>query len=248
MPRIARKTASNGVTVRRAASRRRRPGVGNPIARFKVVLNGDYARLWGIGISNNSMRWLETVALGIYVYDLTGSAFLVGFIGFLRMAPMLVLGAFIGAIADKANRRAILAIANISLAAVYLTLALLILADRIELWHVATGAFIAGIVWATDFPVRRAMIADSVPADSVSSAFGVDMASSNFSRIIGPLVGGVFLQGIGMQAVYFLGCGLFVIASSLAFSMLIIRKPPTTSERTPSVQQQLRPPQLASNT
>ena len=180
------------------------------------------------------MRWLETVALGIYVYDLTGSAFLVGFIGFLRMAPMLVLGAFIGAIADKANRRAILAIANISLAAVYLTLALLILADRIELWHVATGAFIAGIVWATDFPVRRAMIADSVPADSVSSAFGVDMASSNFSRVIGPLVGGVFLQGIGMQAVYFLGCGLFVIASSLAFSMLIIRKPPTTSERTPA--------------
>ena len=234
MPRIARKTASNGVTVRRAASRRRRPGVGNPIARFKVVLNGDYARLWGIGISNNSMRWLETVALGIYVYDLTGSAFLVGFIGFLRMAPMLVLGAFIGAIADKANRRAILAIANISLAAVYLTLALLILADRIELWHVATGAFIAGIVWATDFPVRRAMIADSVPADSVSSAFGVDMASSNFSRVIGPLVGGVFLQGVGMQAVYFLGCGLFVIASSLAFSMLIIRKPPTTSERTPA--------------
>ena len=180
------------------------------------------------------MRWLETVALGVFVYDLTESAFLVGFVGFLRMAPMLVLGAFIGAFADRANRRAILAIANIILAAVYLTLALLILSDRIELWHVSLGAFIAGIVWATDFPVRRAMIADTVPADRVSSAFGVDMASSNFSRVIGPLVGGAFLQEIGMQAVYFLGTALFVVASSLAFSMLIIRKPPTSTVRTPA--------------
>ncbi len=180
------------------------------------------------------MRWLETLALGVFVYDLTESAFLVGFIGFLRMAPMLVLGAFIGAFADRANRRAILALTNLTLAVIYLTLGFLILTDRIELWHVATGAFIAGVVWATDFPVRRAMIADTVPVDRVSSAFGVDMASSNFSRVIGPIIGGAFLQEIGMQAVYFLGTGLFIVASGLAFSMLIIRKTPTTATRTPT--------------
>ncbi len=180
------------------------------------------------------MRWLETLALGVFVYDLTESAFLVGFVGFLRMAPMLVLGAFIGAFADRANRRAILALTNLTLAGVYLTLGFLIIADRIELWHVSLGAFIAGVVWATDFPVRRAMIADTVPADRVSSAFGVDMASSNFSRVIGPIVGGAFLQEIGMQAVYFLGTGLFIVASSLAFSMLIIRKEPALDTRTPS--------------
>lgn len=180
------------------------------------------------------MRWLETLALGVFVYDLTESAFLVGFVGFLRMAPMLVLGAFIGAFADRANRRAILALTNLTLAGVYLTLGFLIIADRIELWHVSLGAFIAGVVWATDFPVRRAMIADTVPADRVSSAFGVDMASSNFSRVIGPIVGGAFLQEIGMQAVYFLGTGLFIVASGLAFSMLIIRKEPALATRTPS--------------
>ena len=53
------------------------------------------------------------------------------------------------------------------------------------------------------------------------------MASSNFSRVIGPIVGGAFLQTIGMQAVYFLGTSLFIVASALAFSMLIIRKTPT---------------------
>ncbi len=185
------------------------------------------------------MRWLETVALGVYVYDLTESAFLVGFVGFLRMAPMLFLGAFIGAFSDRVNRRAILAATNIFLAGVYLTLGLLILTDRIELWHVSAGALVSGVVWATDFPVRRAMIADTVPADRVSSAFGVDMASSNFSRVIGPIVGGAFLQTIGMQAVYFLGTSLFIVASALAFSMLIIRKTPTTATRTPTTSSNL---------
>ena len=180
------------------------------------------------------MRWLETVALGVYIYDLTADPFLVGFVGFLRMAPMLFLGAFIGAFSDRANRRVILATTNLILAATYLTLGFLILTDRIELWHISLGAIISGVVWATDFPVRRAMIADAVPADRVSSAFGVDMASSNFSRVIGPIVGGVFLQEIGMQAVYFLGTGLFIFASSLAFSMLIVRKSPTSTTRTPA--------------
>ena len=221
----------NGARGSRRATRRRAP-MGNPIERFKAVLNPDYTRLWGIGISTNVMRWLETVALGVFVYDLTESAFLVGFIGFLRMVPMLVLGAFIGAFADRANRRAMLATTNIILAVVYLTLGFLTLTDRIAIWQVALGAFIAGVVWATDFPVRRAMIADAVPPDRVSSAFGVDMASSNFSRVIGPLVGGAFLQEIGMQAVYFLGSALFVIASSLAFSMLIVRHRPIADERT----------------
>ena len=234
IPSLSRNGARGERRIRRRGETRPRLSLANPISRFSVVLNRDYARLWGIGISNNTMRWLETVALGVYVYDLTEDAFLVGFVGFLRMAPMLFLGAFIGALADRVNRRAILATANITLSAVYLVLGFLILSDRIELWHVSLGAFIAGVVWATDFPVRRAMIADTVPVDRVSSAFGVDMASSNFSRVIGPLVGGAFLQQIGMQAVYFLGCGLFLFASMVAVSMLVVRKPPTTDVRTPA--------------
>ena len=213
---------------------RQRISLGNPISRFSVVRNPDYARLWGIGVATSVMRWLETVALGVYVFELTESAFLVGFVGFLRMAPMLFLGAFIGALSDRMNRRAVLAGANLTLAVVYVTLGLLVLADRIELWQISAGAFLSGVVWATDFPVRRAMIADAVPADRVSSAFGVDMASSNFSRVIGPIVGGAFLQTIGMQAVYFLGTTLFVVASALAFSMLVIRKTPATATRAPT--------------
>ena len=213
----------------------------NPISRFSVVLDRDYARLWGIGVATSSHALARNRrSRSLRLRTDRRSAFLVGFVGFLRMAPMLFLGAFIGALSDRVNRRVVLGVANITLASVYLTLGLLIVTDRIELWQISVGALFSGVVWATDFPVRRAMIADIVPPDRVSSAFGVDMASSNFSRVIGPIVGGAFLQTIGMQAVYFLGMSLFIVASTLAFSMLLVRKPITPTARTPVYRQQFR--------
>lgn len=208
----------------RKAPVRRRASLGNPLTRLKSLLNPDYARLWTIGVSLNTVFWLETVALGLYVYELAGSAFAVGFIGFLRLAPLLLLGAFIGTIADRVNRRVILATTNFTLAIVYMTLGVLVVTERIELWHVSAGALSGGILWATDFPVRRAMIAESLPPDRLTAAFGVDMASGNFARVFGPLVGGVFIQAIGMQGVYFLGSALFAMASLIAISMLFIAR------------------------
>ncbi len=211
-----------GLTVRKIPLKRR-ASVGNPLSRFKLLLNADYARLWSIGVALNIVFWLETVALGIYVYGLTESAFAVGFIGFLRLVPLLLLGAIIGAIADRANRRVMLAATNITCAIVYLILGVLVVTDRIELWHISFGAFVGGVLWATDFPVRRAMIGDSLPPDRLPAAFGVDMASGNFARIFGPLVGGVFIQNIGMQGVYFLGSAMFGTASLIAISMLFLK-------------------------
>ena len=201
----------------------RRVSISNPLSRFKLLLNPDYVRLWSIGVALNTVFWLETVALSIYVYELADSAFAVGFIGFLRLAPLLLLGAFIGTIADRVNRRVMLATTNITVAIVYLILGVLVVTGRIEFWHISVGAFIGGALWATDFPVRRAMIGDCLPADRLSAAFGVDMASGNFARIFGPLVGGVFIQAIGMQGVYFLGSAMFGVASLIATSMLLTR-------------------------
>ena len=202
------------------------------IDRFRSVWSRDYAKLFGIGISSNTMRWLETIALGVFVYELTESPFLVGFVGFLRMAPMLLLGAFIGALADRLNRKVMLVATNLSLTALYVVLALLVITDLIAVWHVSVGAFLAGVVWATDFPVRRALVADAVRPERIASAFGVDMASSNFSRVIGPLVGGTFLQQIGMEAVYLLGAAMFAFATTLAFTVTL-RSRPGSSPRGP---------------
>ena len=172
-----------------------------------------------MGGFSTTMRWLETVALGAFVFQLTGSPFAVGSIFFFRMIPMLALGALIGIIADRANRKYLLVVAMSSLSVLYAGLAVLVLTDHIEYWHVALGALGAGTVWATDFPVRRALIGDVVGHDSVRTAMGIDMATSNFARIPGPLLAGVFLATVGMEAVYLMGAALFGIASLVALTL-----------------------------
>jgi MFS family permease len=162
---------------------------------------------------------METVALGIYVFELTGSPFWVAIVGFLRMIPMFLLGPSIGLVSDRVNRKMLLGSAMASLSVVYLVMGLLVITGQIELWHICVGATLAGVMWSTDFPVRRAMIGDAVGADGISTAIGIDMASSNFSRVIGPLGAGAFLATVGVEAAYFTGAILFSAGSLLAFSL-----------------------------
>jgi len=198
--------------------------------RFRsVISNPSYRRLWGIGIASTTMRWMETVALGIFVFELTGSPFWVAVVGFLRMIPMLLLGPTIGLISDRVNRRILMGTTLGTLAGVYVVMAALVLSGRIELWQICIGATLAGVMWATDFPVRRAMIGDAVGQDGISTAIGIDMASSNFSRVIGPLGAGAFLATMGVEAAYITGAVLFAIGSVLAFSL-----PDVESARQPS--------------
>ena len=165
------------------------------------------------------MRWMETVALGIFVFELTGSPFWVAVVGFLRMVPMFIFGPFVGLISDRMNRKILMGSGMATLACVYSIMGFLVVVGQIELWHICVGATVAGVMWSTDFPVRRAMIGDVVGAESISTAIGIDMATSNFSRVIGPLGAGAFLATLGVQAAYFSGAILFGTGAVLAFSM-----------------------------
>ena len=149
------------------------------------------------------MRWMETVALGIFVFELTGSPFWVAVVGFLRMVPMFIFGQFVGLISDRMNRKILMGSGMATLACVYSIMGFLVGVGQIELWHICVGATVAGVMWSTDFPVRRAMIGDVVGAEGISTAIGIDMATSNFSRVIGPLGAGAFLATLGVQAAYF---------------------------------------------
>ena len=165
-----------------------------------------------MGATTNIMRWLETVALGFFVYELTGSPFWVAFVGLVRMLPMFVLGAFVGVVADRFDRRLLLMAATALLAITYAILAALAITENIRLWHVATGAFLSGLMWAIDFPARRSMIAEVVQPQRVAIAMGLEMATSNFSRMLGPLAAGGFLATIGISGAYTAGVGLFTCA------------------------------------
>ena len=197
-----------------------------PSSRGRQVLkNSAFRRLWAIGAASTAMRWLDTVAVAAFVLDLTGSPFDVALTFFFRMIPMFAFGAYIGAISDRLNRRVLLIFAFGTMSVVYMLLTLAVIADVIQIWHIFLGALLAGGVWATDFPVRRAMVGEVVPRENLSAAMGLDLATSNFMRIPGPFLGGFLLDAIGINAVYSLGAVLFLTAAVIAFSLEYTPRP-----------------------
>lgn len=172
----------------------------------------DFRRLWFVGLAISIVRWLEMLALALFAYQLTGSAFVVAMLTMLRMLPMGLFGAFIGAAAERLDRRrALVLVVSTSMA---VTLALVILASlgAIEVWHLAVASFINGAGWAADHPVRRMMIGDAVGAERIGAALSVDAATNNGTRVLGPMLSGLLLAEYGITSVFWFSLALYTPA------------------------------------
>src|SRR6478609_2143511 len=178
----------------------------------------DFWRLWFVGMVVSTVRWLETVAVAIVVYQQTGSAFLVAVITMLRLLPMALFGAFLGAFAERFDRRLTLAILIGLMAITSATLSVLAWHGPLAIWQLSLGAFINGCGWATDNPLRRMMMGEAVGRERMATAMAFDVGASNASRMVGPTVGGLLLAGIGIEGAFLLSAVLYLtaIAATLA--------------------------------
>jgi MFS family permease len=179
-----------------------------------LMANRDFWRLWLIGLVVFVVRWLEMLAMAVFVYQRTGSAFLVALLTMLRLLPMALLGAFLGVLADRLERRSALIIMVSGQLTTSLVLALLAYSDQIAVWHLATASFLNGIGWAADNPVRRVMIGEAVGVETMGTAISVDVGTNNASRMLGPTTGGLLLAAFGMV-------GVFALSAALSLAALI---------------------------
>ena len=172
----------------------------------------DFWRLWYVGLIVSTVRWLETVVIGIVVYQRTDSAFLVSMMTMLRLLPMGLFGAFVGALAERFDRgRTLLSVVLL----MGLTSAVLAVLDRtgqLEVWHLALASFVNGCGWCADNPVRRVLMGEVVGRDQMGTAMSLDIGASNASRMVGPAFGGFLLAGTGIQGAFVLSVAMYCTA------------------------------------
>ncbi|HEY9569179.1 MAG TPA: MFS transporter, partial [Thalassobaculum sp.] len=162
----------------------------------------DFRRLWVVGLMVFVVRWLEMLAVGIFTYQVTSSAFLVAMMTMLRLLPMGLFGAVLGAVAERLERRSALIFVVLAMMASSAAVAILATLGRLEVWHLAAAALVNGLGWATDNPIRRMMIGDAVSSSRMGSAMSLDVGASNASRMLGPTVGGIVLAHYGIAGVF----------------------------------------------
>ena len=173
--------------------------VESPSADLRSVLrNRQFQRIWAGGILTSMMRWLDILVLGVFTFEMTDSAAQVAIMLLVRMLPRFLFGVAVGTLADRANRKHLWVATLVLLAVVAVVLAVLIASEEIKYWQLLVLVFAAGVFWAAEFPVRRAMIADVVPAEALGRAFGTDWTTDSFNRMIGPALGGGLLVTVGL--------------------------------------------------
>lgn len=178
----------------------------------RMIEAPDFWRLWYVGLTVSTVRWVETVAVGVVVYQRTDSAFVVSMMTMLRLLPMGLFGAFLGALAERFDRsRTLLGVVLVMIA----TSVALVILDRtgqLEVWHLAFASFVNGCGWCTDNPVRRVMIGEIVGRERMGTAMSLDVGASNASRMVGPVIGGLLLAGPGIQGAFVLSALLYATA------------------------------------
>ena len=183
----------------------------------RLFAQPDFCRLWYVGLIIFVVRWLETLAVAVFVWRSTESAFLVAMMTMLRLLPMGLFGAVLGAVAERLDRRwAMIIVVGTSLG-VSVVLALLAWLDALAVWHLAVACFINGISWAADNPVRRLMMGEVAGPERMGEAMSIDVGSNNASRMLGPTVGGLVLAALGIEGTFLLGAALYATALPAAF-------------------------------
>ena len=171
----------------------------------------DFQRLLFVGFSASLVRWLETLAIALFAYRLTESAFIVAMLSMLRVLPMGLFGALIGAAAERFGLRSALMLVAGTAMSTSLALAVLASLGWLEVWQLAVANFINGICWASDNPVRRMMIGNVAGPERMGTAISLDVASNNASRVLGPMLAGALLAQYAIASVFWLGALLLAL-------------------------------------
>jgi predicted MFS family arabinose efflux permease len=184
-----------------------------------LLREGPYFRVWLTGTLAHTMRWLEMLAVGVYVFDETSSPIIVALVLFCRMIPLVLFGAAIGALAERVNKKHVLLYGLVGVAISSSILAVLLIAERAEIWHLALGGFVSGILIAMDYPVRRNIMGELCGVERVGIGMALDATTLNFTRMLGPLVGGLLLEFTGLYGAFILGATLHIVAIVLMIGL-----------------------------
>ena len=163
---------------------------------------------------------MQRVAQDWLVLQLSGnSGTALGITTGLQFLPILLLSPYAGAVADRLPKRKLLQLCQLMMAAPAVMLGVLAVTGVAEQWHVYVMALLFGTATAFEAPARQAFVGELVGPDDLSNAVGLNSASFNAGRIIGPGVAGLMIAalGSGVQAT-----GFVILINALSYGAVLL--------------------------
>ena len=154
--------------------------------------------------------WVEQTAVSWILYELTGSALLLGLAGLARAAPTIALALIGGAVADRLPRRAMLYCTESLMFVNSLAIGMLAWSGRLEYWHLYVLSFVNGTLGAFSVPARQALFAGLVPRTAMQSAVTFNAVAVRCGVLLGPAIGGAALAYGSYALPFWINAGSFI--------------------------------------
>ena len=179
---------------------------------FRVFFFGQSISLIG--------TWMQYVAMSWLVYRMTGSAFMLGVVGFASQFPTFILSPFTGVLADRHNRHKILLFTQALALLQALILAILTLTGNIQVWHIVVMGIFLGCVNSLDMPVRQSFILQMIEEKkNLGNAIALNSMMFNMARLVGPSIAGVLIAIAGEGVCFLINAISYVAVIASLFAM-----------------------------
>ena len=177
---------------------------------LRVLRRGPFRRyIIGSAISDTG-TWMQVMAHGYVMSTLTSKAIMLGMANLAAGLPMLLLTMVGGSAADRFDKRKILLATQYVQIALAISIGLLIMSGKLEIWHILAFAVALGISNSFEMPTINALVPELVTRDEIQSAIAVDRAVFHGSRVVGPSLAGIFISVWGAASAFFFNAISFV--------------------------------------
>jgi MFS family permease len=194
---------------------------------FAALHHREFRLLWFGQAATGMAMWMDQVARGWLMYELTNSPVQLGLVQGVQVIPLLVLSPIAGSAADRYPRKQQVMVSQVLAGVMYAVLALLILTGHIQPWHVYATAFGMAMVRVFHQPARAAMIADAVPPHDLTNAIGLNSVVFNVARSTGPALAGFLIATLGTASCYVVQTAFYLLA--VVWTMQLYPEPSAAS-------------------
>ena len=181
---------------------------------FRSLRHRNARRFFAGLLVSNVGSWMQLTATSFLLYDLTDSATSLGINTAMQFTPMLVLGAWAGALSDRLDRRRLTIVAQSALAVQALALGVIVLAGWATVPVIYALSLVLGIVGAIDNPARRSLVTELVPPEHIVNAVALNTAVMTGSRVFGPALAAALVGPIG--------AGWLFVANGASYAAMLV--------------------------
>ena len=190
----------------------------------RALRHRDFRLFWTGNFLSNIGTWMQNIAQGWLVLQLTNSAFWLGVVGFSASIPILLFALIGGVIADHVNKRKLLMVTQSAMMTFAFTMAVFTWLHHIDVYGIVLLALGTGIAMSLNTPSYQALVPQLVPRQDLTNAIALNSAQFNMSRVIGPTLGGFAMALVGTAGNFFLN-GLSFLAVLVALTRIRYHEP-----------------------